>query len=113
MLKHSKTLRGLNKLCEQIPQNKQVIAKNLIKELSFISATLEDLKNKIAEGGTVELFEQGKQKFYRESPALKSYNVTVQRYTLLYKQLVDLLPKDSVAPDDKELLEFINTPTGV
>lgn len=104
-----KTSRELNKLVKLIPDNKQIIAKNIVKELVFITKTLDDLKEKIEADGTVELFEQGKQKFYRESPALKSYNTTIQRYSLLYKQLIDLLPKETAASNgDGELLDFIN-----
>ena len=105
----TKTTRELNKLIKNLPDDKKTIAKNIINVLSFISATLEDLKTKIAESGTVELFEQGKQKFYREAPALKSYNTTVQRYSLLYKQLIDLLRSEGQKPSDSgELFEFIN-----
>lgn len=106
---YSRTTRELNKISKSLTDDKKIVAKNIIAELSFIAETLEDLKAKISESGTVELFEQGKQKFYREAPALKSYNTTVQRYSLLYKQLIDLLPKDAQKPNgDGELFEFIN-----
>ena len=58
-----------------------------------MAITLDELKEKIKETGTVELFKQGKQEFWRESPALRAYNTTVQRYSLLYKQLTDLYPR--------------------
>ena len=72
--------------------------------------TLADLKAQVKENGTVEHFEQGKQNFLRENPALKSYNTTVQRYSQLYKQLTDILPKTTdsgVMPGDA-LLDFMN-----
>lgn len=103
----TKDVREFNKILKAIPEDKKYIGENLVSELKFMSATLADLKKQVTENGTVELFEQGKQKFTRESPALKSYNTTVQRYSLLYKQLTDLLPKTVETKGSNELLDFI------
>ncbi len=103
----SKLKRQFNKILKQIPGDKKLIAKGLIKELTFMALTLDDLKEQIKEGGTVELFKQGKQEFLRESPALKAYNTTVQRYSTLYKQLTDLLPKAAREAQENALYEFI------
>lgn len=103
----SKLKRQFNKILKQIPEDKKPIAKSLIKELTFMALTLDNLKEQIKEGGTVELFKQGKQEFLRESPALKAYNTTVQRYSTLYKQLTDLLPKAAQDAQENALYEFI------
>ena len=103
----SKLKRQFNKILKQIPEDKILIAKGLIKELTFMAVTLDELKEQIEEGGTIELFKQGKQEFLRESPALKSYNTTVQRYSLFYKQLTDLLPKAAREAQENALYEFI------
>lgn len=102
-------LTRLRKIAKQIPENKKGVANSLIKELSFMAGTLEELKENITEHGAVEWFQNGKQEMWRESPALKSYNTTIQRYSLLYKQLCDLLPKDEVvkAKQDGGLMEFL------
>ena len=103
----SRLKRQFNKILKQIPEDKKLIAKGLIKELTFMALTLDDLKEQIKEGGTVELFKQGKQEFLRESPALKAYNTTVQRYSTLYKQLTDLIPKAAREAQENALYEFI------
>ena len=102
-----KIKRQFNKILKQVPEDKKPIAASLIKELTFMAITLDELKEKIKETGTVELFKQGKQEFLRESPALKAYNTTVQRYSLLYKQLTDLLPKVDQDIQENALYEFI------
>lgn len=84
----------LKEVLQKIPEDKQTIAGRLVDELVFMQRTLADLKKQIDEKGTVELFEQGRQSFMRESPALKSYTMTIRQYSALYKQLCDLLPKD-------------------
>lgn len=99
-------VRQLNKIAKQVPAEKQPIAKSLVKELAFMAGTLAELREHINSKGAIEYFKQGKQEFFRESPALRGYNTTIQRYSLLYKQLVELLPKDS-KPNESELLNFI------
>lgn len=102
-----KIKRQFNKILKQVPEDKKPIAASLIKELTFMALTLDDLKLQVKDTGTVELFKQGKQEFLRESPALKAYNTTVQRYSLLYKQLTDLLPKVDQDIQENALYEFI------
>lgn len=102
-----KVKRQFNKILKQVPEDKKPIAESLIKELLFMTNTLDDLKEQVEERGTVDLFKQGSQEFLRESPALKAYNTTVQRYSLLYKQLSDLLPKGQTESKDNALYEFI------
>lgn len=100
-------LRELNKIINQVPEDKRPVAKQLVSEIKFMAQTMDDLKAKIEEYGTVELFENGKQKFLRENPACKTYNTMVARYSTLYKQLTDLLPKSAPVQPENALLDFI------
>ena len=97
----------LYELTKQVPEEKRQIAANLVEEIIFLYDTMGNLKEQIQKHGTVELFEQGKQRFMRESPAMKSYTTAVQRYGALYKQLTDLMPKTAPAPPESELMSFI------
>lgn len=100
-------LRAVKKLLKQVPADRQAIANSLYSELSFMDKTMTELKKKVDEEGPVSMFKQGRQEFLRENPALKSYNTTVQRYSLIYKQLIDLLPP-SVRPEASDpLIDFI------
>lgn len=92
----------------KIPDDKQPIAEKLINELMFMTKILDTLKKTIEENGPVENFKQGSQEYLRESPALKGYNTTIQRYSLLYKQLEGLLPKTPIDTKGDALLQFIN-----
>lgn len=104
----NKKKRQLNKILKTIPDDKRAIGESLVDELVFMTGTLVDLKENIAKNGVVDFFKQGAQEFYRESPALKSYNNTLNRYSQLYKQLVDLLPKTDNKPAGGDLLDFIS-----
>ena len=55
-----KQITELNEIIQQVPADKRVIAANLVEEIVFMYETMEDLKSKIRQYGTVELFEQGK-----------------------------------------------------
>lgn len=103
----------LKELLEKVPEDKQPIAGRLAEELIFMQGTLADLRKRINEYGTVELFEQGKQKFLRENPALKSYNTTIQRYSALYKQLSEMLPKEAETKKTNAVYKFIEETGGL
>lgn len=103
----STDMKKVKSLLKSVPKERQPIAQGLYKELVFMQNTLEALKQQVEEEGAVSLFKQGRQEFLREHPALKAYNTTIQRYSLLYKQLTDLLPKTDEGKQNDELLNFI------
>lgn len=103
----SQDMEELKKIVALVPEDRRAVAERLTDELTFMAQTLQNLRKAVADRGAVELFEQGTQKFLRESPALKGYNTTVQRYSLLYKQLTDLLPKQAPAPPENPMENFI------
>lgn len=85
---------------EKIPTEKQNEADLIVEELKFILETIDDLKKKIKETGSVEHFINGKQNFLRESPALASYNKLMKTYDTFYKNLINLVPKDEMNEDE-------------
>lgn len=91
----------------RIPEDKQLVGRKLIEELGFMEKTLVSLKRQIEEYGELEHFQQGKQDFMRESPALKSYNTTVQRYSVMYRQLTDLIGKSQEAEKSNAVYDFL------
>ena len=103
-----KTMKAeFREILEKIPDDKEVIGKKLIEELSFMEKTLASLKRQIEENGELEHFQQGKQDFLRESPALKGYNTTVQRYSVMYRQLTDLMGKTQEAEKSNAVYDFL------
>lgn len=100
-------MKKLSELVELVPQDRRPIAEKLVEELTFMAKTLGELKAAIEEHGAVDLFKQGSQEFLRENPALKSYSTVIQRYSLLYKQFTDLLPKQAADTTGSEFFEFV------
>ena len=97
----------LKELLERVPEDKYIVGAALVEELLFMEETLKRLKSQIRETGEVEHFQQGKQDFYRESPALKAYSTTIQRYGGLYRQLTDLIGKTPEAEKSNAVYDFI------
>ena len=94
-------------ILEKIPTEKRQIGESIVEELIFMKETISDLKIQIKKNGTIEVFEQGSQNFLRESPALKAYNTTVQRYSMLYRQLCDLAGKSQEVEKSNPIYDFI------
>ncbi|CCW05908.1 MULTISPECIES: hypothetical protein [Bacillus] len=103
----SSDMKKLKTILKQIPNDRLPIAHSIYNELVFMQNTLDTLKNQVGEEGPTAMFKQGRQEFLREHPALKAYNTTVQRYSLLYKQLVDLLPPAETGQQSDPLIDFI------
>ena len=98
-----KNMRKLKRLLKLVPVDRRAVAEKLIAEIAFMEDTLNGLRRHIEKNGAIDHFKQGQQEFDRESPAVK-----IKRYSLIYRQLTDMLPKPE--PTDKganELLEFI------
>src|SRR5699024_2436759 len=104
----STDMKKVKRLLKDIPEDRRAIAQGLFKELVFMQNTLDTLRQQVEDEGAVDMFKQGKQEFLREHPALKAYNTTIQRYNLIYKQFIDLLPKTEENNQGDELLYFIS-----
>lgn len=81
----------LNYIFKDIPDNKRMIAKELIERVAFMTIQMRVMENTIKMKGPTYLFKNGSQRMLIENPAQKSYNTTMNRYTAAYKMLFDLL----------------------
>ena len=103
-----KTYDKYKKLFAQCDKQKLNAIDDLLKNIAFMVSTLNKLQNEINEKGVIEKFEQGKQNFLRESPALKSYNATIKNFNSSMKVLNDLLPEaNKKTPEGEDILDFI------
>lgn len=82
------------------------VAEGLIAEAAFMRITLEDLKDSINEDGSIDIMPQGEYSIRRQSPEVQIYNTMIQRYNTTYKELFNLLPKESGEIVDEEFENF-------
>jgi hypothetical protein len=102
-----KEITRLNRILKDIDKNKKASAEGLIQEAAFMRATLQELKEQINRNGVVDEMPQGDYTILRESPAVKTYNTMIQRYTTVCKELFNLLPKEPPKIEDDGFEAFV------
>lgn len=93
----------LNEIFIDLDENRKEVAKEMIERVAFMTIQLQILEEKIKAKGPVQIFKQGKQKMEIESPAQKTYNTMMNRYTSAYDKLfslIDKLPEDNDDEDE-------------
>ena len=102
-----KESQKLKKLFKDLPDNKKKMAENLIENASFMSITLDELKEDIKIYGVKETYVNGKDQFgFKESIESKTYNTMVKNYMNIIKQLNDMLPEEKKINEDDEFERF-------
>ena len=105
--KITKETNKLKKLFKELPENKKKMAEKLIENASFMSITLDELKEDIKIYGVKETYVNGKDQFgFKESIESKTYNTMVKNYMNTIKQLKDMLPEDKKINEDDEFERF-------
>lgn len=105
--KIAKETNKLKKLFKELPENKKKMAEKLIENASFMSITLDELKEDIKIYGVKETYVNGKDQFgFKESIESKTYNAMVKNYMNIIKQLNDMLPEDKKINEDDEFERF-------
>lgn len=93
--------RRLKALLVELEESKMKAAEGLIDECAFMRVTLLQLREYITTQGIIDIMPQGDYSIKREHPAIRTYNVMVQKYAGVCKQLFDMLPtKMQATPDD-------------
>lgn len=102
-----KETQRLKKLFRDLPENKHRMAEKLIENASFMSITLDELKEDIKLYGVKETYVNGKDQYgFKESIESKTYNTMVKNYMSIIKQLNDMLPEQKKINEDDEFEQF-------
>lgn len=105
--KIKKETQRLKKLFKDLPENKHKMAEKLIENASFMSITLDELKEDIKLYGVKETYVNGKDQYgFKESIESKTYNTMVKNYMSIIKQLNDMLPEQKKIDEDDEFEQF-------
>lgn len=100
------TKKELKKILANIDEDSRAIAQGIIDELIFLQDVLKKLKQAIEEQGVVSSYANGAP---RESPTLRSYNATIQRYGNLCKQLELMIHRDNkIETGENALKEWLD-----
>lgn len=108
--KIKKEVTRLNKLFSKIDENKKKLVNATIKDVAFLTVTMEDLREKIVRDGTTVEYKNGKEQWgTKQSPDAQLYLQMSQKQTQAMKILVDCLPKSRVPIDEEDPFdEFVS-----
>ena len=102
-----KETQRLKKLFKELPENKKKMAEKLIENATFMSITLDELKDDIKLYGVKETYVNGANQYgFKESIESKTYNTMIKNYMNIIKQLNDMLPEDKKINEDDEFEQF-------
>lgn len=102
-------IKRLTDIFKEVDSKKQRTIKGLIEESAFMNVTLSELEEDINKNGSIELFKNGSQEFYKESASVKTYNTMINRYTAAVKELLRLvIENDRGRQGDPDMDEFMN-----
>lgn len=99
--------KRLKKLFKGFPKAKKDALEGLIKNSAFLKVTTEEMMIDLLKNDMFEIFEQGSQRFERERPQTKTYSTYIQKYAVVQKQLIDLLPSEEQKIEKSELNNFM------
>lgn len=102
--------RKLGGIYKKLDEKTKKATENLVEEAAFMGASLHELRQKIAEKGYTEEYQNGaNQKGVKKSAEVEIYNTMIKNYMAVIKQLTDLVPKEQVATKTNDGFEdFVN-----
>ena len=102
-----KETQKLKKLFKDLPDNKKKMSEKLIENASFMSITLDELKEDIKVYGVKETYVNGKDQFgFKELIESKTYHTMIKNYMNIIKQLNAMLPEEKKINEDDEFERF-------
>lgn len=105
----SKELRKLEKIFKNIETEKRQTVEKLIENAAFISEQLDMLMMDIRENGYVSEYQNGENQYgTKRSPSVEIYTQFIKQYTVIIRQLTELLPKGDQKAAKDELEEFLS-----
>lgn len=100
-------INRIKKLYKDLSKDKAKVLEGLMSEAAFMKISLEELRSDLLKNGMTELFVQGEQEFMRERPEVKVYTNFIQKYSVVMKQLIDILPVEIKQEEADALAEFL------
>ena len=100
----------LTKLFADVDENKKKLVQTTIKDVAFMTVEMEDLRQEIAEKGSVEEYKNGANQYgKKQSAAAQMYLQLSQKQTAAMKILLDQLPKTEAKkqPDADDFDDFV------
>ena len=100
-----KELQRLRKTFDDLEGRKLKVANDLCEELASLKIEMKYLKEQYGIKGSVDEMPQGSYSILRTSPYFTNYLNAAKTYSSLYKQILDLYPKEVAQVKEVEELD--------
>ena len=100
-----KELQRLKKIFGDLEGRKLKVANDLCEELASLKIEMKYLKEQYETKGSVDEMPQGNYSILRTSPFFTNYLNAAKTYSALYKQILDLYPKEIAQVKESEELD--------
>lgn len=102
-------IRRLKKLFKDVPPDAKKVIMPLIENAAFMAITLADLQEHINKYGVVSEYQNGKNQWgTKKSPEVEIHIAMTKNHNATIKQLVDLLSKYNIKPEDDGFDAFVS-----
>jgi Zn-dependent oligopeptidase len=101
----NKELKRLRKTFADLEGRKSEVANDLCEELASLKVEMKLLKTQYETKGSVDEMPQGNYSILRTSPYFTNYLNAAKTYSSLYKQILDLYPKEVAQVKEVEELD--------
>ena len=98
-------LKRLRKTFVDLEGRKLQVANDLCEELASLKVEMKHLKKQYEEKGSVDEMPQGAYSILRTSPYFTNYLNAAKTYSSLYKQILDLYPREVAQVKEVEELD--------
>ena len=94
------------KIYKDTDPNKKLFVEKLYTEAAYMYATLKELRDKVnKDGAVIKAINGNGFETTTEHPAQKSYNTTIKNYSMIIKQLDEMVPKKKATNKLDELMK--------
>ena len=91
--KIKREIARFEEIFKDLDENKQAVIQGLIRNIAFMTVTLDDLTETIARQNYSEEYQNGRgQRGIKQSTELKTHLAMTKNLSIITKQLVDLCP---------------------
>ena len=101
-------IKRLKRLLTGVDDKTKKIVDSLIKNVAFMTITLDELQDSINRNGAVSEYQNGENQWgTKKSPEVEIYNTMIKNHSSIMKQLTDLRPKAAPKMNDDGFEDFV------
>jgi hypothetical protein len=100
--------KRLKRIFKDYSKEVNELVKPLIEKCAFLYSEIMEAEEQIQKFGSIESYKNGANQWgKKKSASVEVHNIMIKNYSLIVKQLIDLLPKETSNDELDEIKDFI------